>query len=135
MPRPDVDILEQVVHKGNSRAIVRAIRELSIYPIHRVYRDVKTKSAAYTMDPVLDRIILVDASGGAVTITLPDAPDADYTEYVIVAIDTDSGANAVTVATAGSSTINGASTVATSTQYISIRVASNGVNYFRTDID
>lgn len=131
MARPEIDFREQVIGKKDHRGIVRAIHELSIYPIHRAYMDVKTKTADYTIDPLLDRVILVDASGGSVTISLPDAADADTVEYVIVAIVT---GNDVVVDTVGSANINGSSSVTTSTQYVSIRVVSDGTNYFRTDV-
>ncbi len=112
----------------------RAVAEISEYRLDRIFRNVKTKTAAYTMDPELDRVILVDASGGPVTITLPDAAEADYTEYVIVAIDTNAGGNAVTVDTVAGN-INGGGSVSTTTQYGSFRTVSDGANYFRTDID
>jgi len=109
--------------------MAQSIHELSQYPIHRAYRDVKTKSAAYTLDPELDRVIL---ASGSTTITLPDAANADFVEYTVV--KTDAGGTTVTVDTIAGN-INGAASVGITTQYQSITVASDGSNYFRTDIN
>jgi hypothetical protein len=62
------------------------------------------------------RRIMGDSSGGPFTITLPNATDFPFdAEIVIKKID--NGGNAVTVNTQASQTINGAGSVATSTQY------------------
>jgi hypothetical protein len=63
-------------------------------------------------------------------VTLPDAAEADHVEYTVVAIDVTSGN--VTVATGGGN-INGGATVVLGTQYHSLKVASDGTNYYRTD--
>lgn len=74
---------------------------------------VVAKTADYTAS-VLDKVIKVDASGGAVTITLP-AAQTSYSEIVV--IKTDSSGNAVTVSRAGSDTIDGSTTATLSNQY------------------
>lgn len=60
------------------------------------------------------KVIPVSASGGAVTLTLPSAPDDGF---YILAIKTDSSVNAVTVDGSGSDTINGALTQTLTMQY------------------
>ena len=61
------------------------------------------------------QIILVDATAGAVTVTLPAIADAPKYRYIIKKID--SSANWVTVDADGSETIDGALTMVISTQY------------------
>lgn len=118
-------------HKKAIKELQRAVAEISKYQWDRVYRDVKTKSAAYTMDAIMDRIILVDTTSGSVTITLPNPSDADHTEYTIVKLV---AGNTLTV-DGGDGNINGSATVAATTQYACVTVASDGTNYFRTDLD
>lgn len=98
---------------------------------NRAMRDVKTKTADYTMDPLSDRVILVDTSSaaGTVTITLPDPDEADHCVYTVVTID---ATRNVTV-DGGSGNINGAATAALNTLYDALNVVSDGTNYFRTD--
>ncbi len=98
---------------------------------NRSMRDVKTQTADYTLDPVSDRVILVDTSGAGatVTITLPDPDTADHCVYTVVTID---ATRNVTV-DGGSGNINGAATVALNTQYDALNVVSDGTNYFRID--
>jgi hypothetical protein len=136
MSRPDTDLPLQYPHPDDPDSIIQAIQELSSYQIHRTYRDVKTKTANYTMDPVLDRIILADGTSNTVLITLPSAAEADYTEYVVKAIDITSAVTVNTVATDG--TLDGvdinATPVTLNPVYNSIRVCSDGTNWFRTDV-
>jgi len=68
-------------------------------------------------------IVLVDASGGAVTVTLPTASSGLLVD--IVAID---ATNAITVASPNSETIGGASSVALGTDD-SVLITSDGTNY------
>ncbi len=65
---------------------------------------VVSKTAAYTALST-DSVIFVDASGGAVTITLP--PSGSVPGKDITVKKTDTSTNIVTVATAGSETIEG----------------------------
>lgn len=87
---------------------------------------VETITAAKTTDGSED-IVLVDASGGAVTVTL-GTPDFEGESVFIK--KTDSSANAVTVATEGSETIDGASTQSLASQYDKIKVVSDGTDWF-----
>lgn len=66
----------------------------------------------------------VDATGGAVAITLPSA--ASSTNKVFVIKKTDSSGNAVTVTRAGSDTIDGSNTYALSAQYDWVMIQSDG---------
>jgi hypothetical protein len=86
--------------------------------------DVTTQTADYTAGE--NDIVLADASGGPLTVTLP-APD----ERVKVNVKkTDSSANAVTVATPGSETIDGDSSRTLTAQYVSRTITSDGTDYF-----
>jgi hypothetical protein len=76
-----------------------------------------------------DHTILVNASGAARTITLPTAIGATGRIYVIK--KTDSSANAVTVATTSSQTIDGTTTRTLASQYSTITVQSDGANWVR----
>lgn len=62
------------------------------------------------------RRIMVDASGGAVTITLPNATDFPFDAEIVIK-KSDNGGNSVTVQGQAGQTINGAANVVTSTQY------------------
>jgi hypothetical protein len=70
-----------------------------------------------------DSVILVDATAGAVAITLPTAAVSGTTIRVK---KIDSSANAVTVTRAGADTIDGATTQVISSQYTAIDVIANG---------
>ena len=132
MPRPPIEYREERPSVGDHADVARGVTETSRNLnelANRTARDVKTKTSAYTMDPLLDRIIFAT---GTTTITLPDAAEADFVEYVVV--KTDAGGTTVTVDTGGGN-INGAGSVGITTQHESVRVASDGTNYFRTDID
>lgn len=85
---------------------------------------VVSKTANYTA--TAGEIVLVDASGGAVTVTLP-GPNPDD---LVTVKKTDGSANAVTVATPGAETIDGQSSLSISAQYESNEITSDGSNYF-----
>ncbi len=70
---------------------------------------------------------LVNCTGGALTITLPTAVGIQGREYVIK--KTDSSANAVTLATTSSQTIDGAASLTISAQYSLYRVQSDNANW------
>ncbi len=75
-----------------------------------------------------DYTILVDATGGARTITLPIASKAKNKVYNIKKID--SSTNNVTVDGNGSETIDGATTYVIINQYESIMIHSDGTAWF-----
>jgi hypothetical protein len=94
-----------------------------------VKRDVNvvSKDGAYTMT-VDDEIVLADATGGAFSVTLPavsgEAQDSTFTVKRMNA-----GANAVTIATPGAETIDGAASLALSNQYDAATCATDGSNW------
>ena len=89
-------------------------------------RSVRTVTSATTLGNA-DDVVLVDASGGAVTITLPPAAAATK-EFCIKKIDT-SGL-VVTVDGNGSETIDNSLTILLATPYDAIRVTSDGTSWW-----
>jgi hypothetical protein len=85
-----------------------------------------SKTGAYTATAT-DEIIASDATSAAFTITLPTAASKTGQRYTIK--KTDSSANAVTVGTTSSQTIDGSATYSLATQYKFITVVSNGSNW------
>lgn len=83
---------------------------------------VVSKTAAYTPVYNEDGVILCDASGGAFTVTLPDAADNDGRQFIIK--KTDSSDNFVTIATTSSQTIDGSTTQALAVQYQMLRLVA-----------
>lgn len=73
-------------------------------------------------------LVRVDASGGARTITLPAASAANGRPIALRIVKTDSSANAVTVQRAGTNTIEGATSIALTTQWSSAWLVSDGVS-------
>ena len=90
----------------------------------RGYASLATVTADYTASA--QEIVLVDASGGNVTVTLPTPTDATAT--IIKRID--GSANTVTIATPGSETIDGDSERTVTAQYVSRELMSDGSDYF-----
>lgn len=86
-----------------------------------------TKTANYTALST-DQVILVNATGGNVTIALPAAATVAGHVYYIKKID--SSGNSVIIDPNGAETIDGASTVTTTTQYESFTIVSDGVAWF-----
>lgn len=91
-----VELIERQLAKINE-----AIARLE-YITTTQFGAVVSKTADYTATDA-DRVILVDASGGAVTITLPGVSSTPLQMFDVIKID--SSANAVNVAS--TSTING----------------------------
>lgn len=88
--------------------------------------NVATKTANYTVIET-DEYILVDATAGAVTITLPAITTLPQSVKTIK--KTDSSANAVTVATTGGDTIDGAATLTIANQYDAAKLLPNGTEW------
>ncbi len=74
-----------------------------------------------------DDIILADESGGAVTITLP-APTWAGETYTVKRIS--AAANGVTIDTADTATIDGATSQSLAAQWDFIKVVSDGTDWF-----
>lgn len=85
-----------------------------------------SKTSAYTI-VATDSNILADATGGAFQVTLPTAVGIIGREYTVK--KTDASANAVTVGTTSSQTIDGSTTYALSLQYRYLKVVSDGANW------
>lgn len=95
--------------------------------VARVQRKaIRTISAAYTATGG-DDVILVNTTGGSVTVTLPPAgTHYGHTYYVKKLV----AANTVTIDGNASETIDGATTVALTTQWGTVTLVSNGVAWF-----
>ena len=86
-----------------------------------------TKTTNYTVT-TSDTVILADATAGNVTITLPSASSASGYRFFVKRID--GSANSVSIARAGSDTIDGSISLNITVQYVSITLISNGSNWF-----
>ncbi len=85
-------------------------------------RRVRTIAVNTTLT-ISDETVLVDASGGAVTVTLPLSASVSYKRYNIKKID--ATANTVTIQGTGGQLIDGAATQVISTQYVSLSPESD----------
>lgn len=90
-------------------------------------RHAYTSVSANTTLDTTHYVVDVDASGGAITITLPTAASVNGREYVIRKLD--SSGNAVTIDGYSAETINGAATKVLSAQYATARIMSDGTNW------
>ena len=88
----------------------------------------RTVTGAATITTVSDNVLLADASGGAVTVTLPAAADVPGRHFTIK--KTDGTGNTVTIDGAGAETIDGAATQVISTQYTALTIASDGSTWW-----
>lgn len=88
-------------------------------------------TANYTIsDAGVDEVVLVDASAGAVTVTLPHS--TAITGYRVHIEKVDGSVNAVTIAAQGGDNIEGVGTMTLSAQYQSRVLVSDGANsWFR----
>lgn len=84
---------------------------------------VRSRTASGTLDEE-EYHARVNATSGAITITVPPAATRDGREILITKID--SSANAVTIARSGSDTFNGATSVTLSNQWDRAKLISNG---------
>lgn len=118
---------EQSPREESLRSIVYSIKEMNRFRYSRYARHLVTVTAAYDIETEEDRVVLADATAGALNVTLPAAANADETEYVIKKVDV--SVNAVTLVTPGAETIDGAATFVLTSQFDAVRVASDGTNY------
>ena len=81
--------------------------------------------AADTILTSATRVVLINAAGGPVTATLPANIDGDVFDIKRL----DASANAVTIATPGAETIDGAASLAIATQYQSYTLLCDGSNW------
>jgi hypothetical protein len=94
----------------------------SLVTAQGVTNTVVTKTSNYTA--ANESVILVNATTGTVTISLPAAALKPNWPYVVKKID--SSVNTVVVDPNGAETIDGAATKTLTTQYQSVRFISNG---------
>jgi hypothetical protein len=87
---------------------------------------VQSKSADYTA-LITDDVILMSASGGSCTVTLPAAATATK---ALTVKKTDASANTVTIDGSGSETIDGSLTQVLDVQYRSFKIVSDGSNWY-----
>ena len=85
----------------------------------------RTVTAGYVV-LLQDYTILVDTSGGDVTVTLPSAPNAIRKLYNIKKID---ASNTLTIATPAAGTIDGAASKDLTTLYESVTLQCDGTNW------
>ena len=143
MGRPPIDYDASILKTRPDKPVEailelqKVVTEILRYRLDRTYKDVKTKTTAYSMDSESDRVILVDLSIISVNadIQFPRAEDADYVAYTVILIANHATPNTLTVSTKGAANINGSASLTTQTVYDSITVVSDGTNYFRTDVD
>jgi hypothetical protein len=93
---------------------------------HTNSHTVTTKSSNYGITAT-DEVVLGNASGGSILLTLPTAV-GNTNLYRIK--KTDSSANTVTVGTTASQTIDGSTTAVIRVQNVSVSVVSDGANWF-----
>lgn len=88
---------------------------------------IQTKSSTYTLT-LADDVILADASGGGFSVNLPAANTAIGKVFDVKKID--STGNAVTLDGNGSETIDGMTTLDITSQYVSIKIISDGSGWY-----
>lgn len=111
--------------------LIKTILQASFPDASRAFRYEKTlaKTSAYTIVAADDRtLILGDATSAAFSVTLLAAATAGD-GYTLEVKKTDSGSNAVTVAAAGSETVDGAASIVLATQYNTVRLRCDGSNW------
>jgi hypothetical protein len=114
------------VQTDNSPAYVRQVAFWVAYLLGEMRRKVNSVSVATTAAP--REAYLVNASGGARTITLPFAKDANG--QLVTVKKTDASANAVTVAAQSGETIDGSASTSLASQWARVTVISNGTAWF-----
>lgn len=124
----------KIINDSNNRALGRdkagehIIRSADGSTKHRATDRIITETSA-NHTAIDNEAVFADASGGAITVTLPTPSTGD----VVSVKKVDSSTNAVTIATPNTETIDGASSTSLSSQYESTTITSNGTNYFVLD--
>lgn len=85
-------------------------------------------SSSHTAGSSNENVILADATSNAITINLPAA--ANYQDDFFIVKKVDSSSNEITIDANGSETIDGDLTKTIAIQYVSIKMLSNGSNWF-----
>lgn len=89
-----------------------------------LYTEVESITADHTA--VHGTVILADASGGGLTVTLPEG----LSSRSVIVKKTDSSGNAVTVTTSGTEDIDGGGDRTITGQYVSREFVSDGSDYY-----
>lgn len=122
---PETDAPVPVPPAGSGwKLILSTVSSNRVYYVWQRGTSVEVVTTTYTVADTVDTI-LADATGGAFTITLPNAANVER----VTVKKTDASANVVTV-DGGTATIDGNVTQAISFQYESFTFASDGTNYF-----
>lgn len=87
---------------------------------------IRSVAATDSVD-LTDQVVLADATGGAIILTLPAAADRPNVPLVLKKID--ASANTVTVQGDGAETIDGSNTAVLTTQYESLSIISDGTEW------
>jgi len=125
---PDVTF---VVGDGAGTTTFQLRKDASILHYGSMWTPIRTVTTT-TTSTVTDYTILVDASGGAVTINLIAAASFFNTSTggVLIIKKIDASANTVTIDANGSETIDGATTQTLLTQWSSYTIQDNGTAWF-----
>lgn len=106
----------------------RWMREHATREQGALYLRITTTTGSYTA-LFSDAVILCDATGGALTVTLPAV--ASSKSLVLTIKKTDASGNAVTIDTPGAETIDGSATRSLPAQYNSLTIVCDGTNWHR----
>jgi hypothetical protein len=106
------------------RSILEFSNSFKDITVNPVTHNITTITADYTISD--QGVILGDATGGNITVTMLAAQLIKGVQYMIKKID--SSVNTVTIDGNGSETIDGATTLVLSTQYDSAIIISDGTN-------
>jgi hypothetical protein len=90
----------------------------------------RTATATSMTADIHDYLIGVTNTASPRIVTLPSAATISGKEYVVKDESGNAGTNNITVATAGAETIDGAATATIATNYGSVKVYSDGTNWF-----
>jgi len=104
--------VKEIVSRGDSSAL-------------GLYADVSTVTSDYQASH--GEVVLGDASGGSITVTLPNV-NVSVASVTVKKID--SSNNGVTLATQGTANIDSSGSLSITNQYTSREVVSDGSNYF-----
>lgn len=115
------------VQTDNSPAYVRQVAFWVAYLLGETRRKVNTVTASMTANQ--RQAYLVDATGGARTVTLPFAKEANGQVVTVKKID--ASANAVTVAGQSGETIDGSASISLGSRWDVASVISDGALWYK----
>jgi len=96
------------------------------YGVEPSSRPVRSVATATTLTAG-DNVLLVDCSGGGRTVTLMPLADVQGRQFVVK--QSDGGANNITLDGAGSETIDGSTTITTSSAYESVTIIATATEW------